>query len=53
MNEIAIIGILSLIFVAMCIITGIVENKEAIFDWLYDVGTAVCKFRHRRSRRGW
>lgn len=52
MNELVIVPILAVIFAAMCIVAGIVENASTIRAWLYDVGTAYCKWRHHRKRKG-
>ena len=53
MNELIIIGILSVIFLGMCLVVEIVENWDAICDWLFDVQTAYYKFKaRRRHKRG-
>lgn len=62
MNELIIIGMLSLIFGVMCLVVEIVENFGAICDWLhnarnevcdwcFDVGTAYYKFKAQRARK--
>ena len=50
MNELLIIGLVCGALVLMFIATSIIENIDVVFGWLYDLGTAWCKFRQRRRR---
>ena len=51
MNELLIIGIMAVAFVLMFALTAIIENREAIAEWLFDVQSAYYKWKMRRARK--
>lgn len=51
MNELIIIGILSVIFLSVCTITGIIENLDRLYAWLWNKQTAYYKWRARRRHK--
>ena len=51
MNELLIIGIMAAAFVLMFAITAIIENRSAIYEWLFDVQSAYYKWKQRKKVR--